>query len=352
MISYYSAYHHPASVRPRRTEVRRMPALRPIWKGSNPENLRKPLALRPGDTIAIVAPATPVSEEEMRTAVKLLRSKGYRVKQMASTARHGKHYLSENDKMRAKAINQAFADPDVKAIFAIEGGGGTSRPEFLDTLDWAVIRNNPKIVTGYSDVTFLLHALQAKADLVTFHSDFPWESPKREANAQGLWAQIAPPKKERVPPPIQAGKKYKCVVPGEVTGRLVGGNLSLVTATLGTPYEIPLTRKEVFFLEDWKEDYENLDRMFSQLTRSGFWDKIGGLILGEFKYSPRGKGRFAFTWDDFVRDMTREARKRGIPVGYNFPVGHGDNNRPLPLGITVHFNSKTGTLSFLESPVR
>lgn len=312
--------------------------------------LRKPPPLHPGDTIALVAPATPLPKKEVDEQAAYLRQQGYKVVRYESAKQFNRHYLSDTDARRAAALNRAFANPNVKAIFSVQGGGGTYRPEFLNQLDWATIRKNPKIVTGYSDITFLHHALLSQAGLVSFHSPFPRKSQKMKANTETFWAMVSPENPALAPKPIQAGKPYQCVVPGEVSGRLVGGNLSLVAATIGTKYEIDLTDK-ILFLEDWNDDFENTDRLFSQLSQHGVFQKIKGLIIGEFLKVPRKPCEYSLPWKKFILDVTKEAQKRGIPIGYDFPIGHGYNNRPLPHGIQAHFNSATGTLSFLESPL-
>jgi muramoyltetrapeptide carboxypeptidase len=311
----------------------------------------KPPALKPGDTIAIVAPATAVSPNEMRTAVSALKRRGFKVIQYARTDTHQSHYLSDTDASRAQAINRAFANPKVKAVFSIQGGGGSFRPDFLNRLDWDLIRANPKIFTGFSDITFLHHAIQSQTGLVTFHAGFPAADPALSPNTKLFWEMVSPKRPGLIPPPIRAGKNYQCLVPGEITGKLVGGNLSLVSATIGTPYQLPMKEKEILFLEDWKLDYECVDRLISHLGHSGFWDRIEGLILGEFHYVPRKSGDFGLKRDQVIADIVREARRRKIPVGFNFPIGHGQNNRPLPMGVQVHFDSKNGVLTFLESPV-
>jgi muramoyltetrapeptide carboxypeptidase len=141
------------------------------------------------------------------------------------------------------------------------------------------------------------------------------------------------------------------MVPGEVTGKLVGGNLSLLSATLGSPYQIPLTGKEILFIEDWNDDYESVDRLVSHLSHNGVWDRVGGIIVGEFYRVPRKNGDYGLKWEQVITDVLKEARKRKIPIGFNFPIGHSRNNYPIPIGVEAHFNSTTGTLSFLEPAV-
>ncbi len=315
------------------------------------EKLKKPPALHPGDTIAIVAPATPVCDEEMQDAVHYLRQKGYQVVQYAKTDQFGKHYLSDTDEGRANAINKAFANPLVKAIFSIQGGGGTFRPNFLKKLNWDLMRKHPKILTGYSDITFLHAALQAKAGIVSFHASFPSNKPQKKEDTKSFWSMVSPKSTKQAPTIIHAGPKYDCVVPGEAKGQLMGGNLSLLAATVGTPYQ-PDFQDKILILEDWKIDYETADCLFSQLVNHGLWDKIKGVVFGEFPQTPFTQGiYYGLTWENFIKDITKEAKKRGIPVGYNFPIGHGEKNHPIPLGVEAHFNSNTGTLTLLESPV-
>ncbi|MBY0404993.1 MAG: LD-carboxypeptidase [Cyanobacteria bacterium] len=314
--------------------------------------LNKPKALEPGDTIAIVAPATPVSYETTKLYIDYFKGLGYKVANYSKSHKFNFHYLSDTDAGRAKSFNAAFANPKVKAVFSIQGGGGSFRPGFLDKLDWKMLKKNPKIFTGFSDITFLHHALYTKANMMTFHSGIPSEGGPTARNAKSIWEMFNPLSVNDTPETIYAGKDYRCYSPGEVTGPIVGGNLSLLSTTMGTPYEIPLTGKEILFIEEWNDDYESIDRLFSHLVHLGLWDKIGGLILGEFHYVPKRKGEYGLTWKQFVSGILKEGKKRGIPIGFNFPVGHGNNNRPIPLGAHVTFNSKAGTLAFLESPVQ
>jgi muramoyltetrapeptide carboxypeptidase len=316
-----------------------------------PVNLLKAPALKPGDTIALVAPATPLSKKEIDAQARYLRKQGFKVLNYTSSKRYNSHYLSDTDEKRAAAINRAFANPKVKAVFCVQGGGGTYRPNFINALDFKTIAKNPKILTGFSDITFLHHALHKKTGLVTIHSSFPSNEKSRKTDTQTFWAMLATQNPEMVPKPIEAGEYYTCLKEGEVTGPILGGNLSLLAATIGTPFE-PDWQGKILFLEDWNDDFENTDRLMSQLAQRGVFHQIKGLILGEFVYVPKTEGEYGLKWSEFISDVTEIAQKEGIPIGYNFPIGHGDNNRPIPMGVQAHFNSTTGTLSFLESPVK
>jgi muramoyltetrapeptide carboxypeptidase len=316
----------------------------------NPLPLLKPPALKPGDTIALVAPATPLSKADIDEQARYLRGQGFKVLNYTSSKRYNSHYLSDTDEKRAAAINRAFANPKVKGIFCVQGGGGTFRPNFINALDFKTIAKNPKILTGYSDITFLHHALYKKTGLVTIHSSFPSGDKNRQTDTKTFWEMLATRNPEVVPKPIMAGDGYACLKEGEVTGRILGGNLSLMAATIGTPFE-PDWNNKILFLEDWKDDFENTDRLMSQLAQRGVFHQIKGLILGEFVYVPKKKGEYGLKWREFISDVTEIAQKEGIPIGYNFPIGHGNNNRPIPMGVQAHFNSKAGILTFLESPV-
>jgi muramoyltetrapeptide carboxypeptidase len=316
-----------------------------------PVNLLKPSALKPGDTIALVAPATPLSKKEIDAQARYLRKQGFKVVNYTSSKRYNSHYLSDTDEKRAAAINRAFANPKVKGVFCVQGGGGTYRPNFINALDFKTIAKNPKILTGFSDITFLHHALHKKTGLVTIHGSFPSNEKNRKADTQTFWAMLATQNPEVSPKPIEAGEHYTCLKAGEVTGAILGGNLSLLAATIGTPFE-PDWNGKILFLEDWNDDFENTDRLMSQLAQRGVFHQIKGLILGEFVYVPKKEGEYGLKWSEFISDVTEIAQKEGIPIGYNFPIGHGNNNRPIPMGVQAHFNSTTGTLTFLESPVK
>ncbi|MEM8864837.1 MAG: LD-carboxypeptidase [Planctomycetota bacterium] len=322
----------------------------------------KPRALHPGDTIMFVAPAGELDRERIGLAARRLNELGYRTIVPENLFRQ-RGYLAGSDQERADELMQAFIDPEVDAIFPGTGGYGVTR--MLDLLDWEVIRQHPKIVIGFSDITALHLALAAKAKLVTFHSPNPqwglgseenlmplsekyfWRNLRAKENAsddQGFVYDLsdfrAAADESHRPGSLRA------IRPGKAEGRLIGGNLSLVAALIGTPYEAETSGK-VLFLEDVNEEPYRIDRMLSQLKLSGQLDACAAVLLGQFSRceakSDRGLS-LAQVFDDYFADAP-------YPVVANFPAGHVRLNATLPLGCRVRVDADELLISVLENPV-
>ena len=313
-----------------------------------------PQRLAPGDTIMFVAPAGPLDQDRMARARQRLEERGYRVVQRDDLfASEG--YLAGNDDRRAEELMQAFLDPSVDAIFPGTGGYGTMR--ILDRLDYAKIRAHPKMLVGFSDITALHAALNRWAGLVTFHSPSPMyglgneEGPNPfsahyifralEGDSSGTRTGYPIELPPEAPPIIAWGQ-------GKARGRLVGGNLSMLSALEGTPYEID-TRGAVLLIEDVREAPYRIDRMLRQLQLAGKLSRLRAAVLGQFT------GAFAreddqktadprYTVDGVLRHYFANA---GIPVLANFPVGHHELNATLPMGGMVEVDAATGVLTVL-----
>lgn len=327
-----------------------------------------PRPLRPGDTVFFVAPAGDLDRERMLLAKERLEARGYRVKMRDDLfAREG--YLAGSDARRAEELMQAFLDPEVAAVFPGTGGYGTMR--MLGLLDYAKIRANPKIFVGFSDITGLHSALNRHAGLVTFHSPNPmWGlgSPEnlspfaadsffRAIEGGGAYELAIPPLSRplaegeklpdgEVPQPIALGR-------GKARGRLVGGNLSLISALEGTPFAID-THDAILLIEDTREAPYRVDRMLRQLQLAGKLATLRGAVLGQFtrNYDREDETRLAdprFSVDGVLRQYFENA---GIPVLMNFPLGHHPQNATLPLGGEVEIDADAVRLRVLgELPV-
>ncbi len=332
-----------------------------------------PRALAPGDTIAFVAPAGELDEERMALARSRLEARGYRVVQRDDLfAREG--YLAGSDDRRTDELMAAFRNPDVAAIFPGTGGYGTMR--ILDRLDYGFIRAHPKMVVGFSDITALHAALNRHAGLVTLHSPNPmWGlgspdglAPLAERfffraveGGAGPWlfeaagvakTPAAPPEGQGeeagpTPAPLSAWGK------GKARGRLVGGNLSLISALEGTPYSID-TRDAILVIEDVREAPYRIDRMLRQLTLAGKLSQLRGVVLGQFtrNYDREDEQRHddpRYTVDGVLRQYFGGA---GIPVLVSFPLGHVKENLTLPLGALAEIDAEAVTLTVLpDEPV-
>jgi muramoyltetrapeptide carboxypeptidase len=328
-----------------------------------------PRRLAPGDTIAFVAPAGELDRERMALARTRLEARGFKVVHRADLfAQEG--YLAGSDERRAEELMQAFRDPAVAAIFPGTGGYGTMR--ILDRLDYAVIRANPKVLIGFSDITGLHAAINRHAGVVTFHSPSPmWGlgspegmEPLAEAwffravagGAAGPWMLDAAAASAASAP--RAGKGEEAGAPpapmtawGHSTarGRLVGGNLSLLSALEGTPYAID-TRDAILVIEDVREAPYRIDRMLRQLKLSGKLAQLRGAVLGQFTRSsdredlPRG-GDQRYTTEGVLRQYFGDA---GIPVLVSFPIGHVRRNLTLPMGGLAEIDADRVSLTVLD----
>ena len=272
--------------------------------GSCQEWLR-PKALSPGDTIMVVAPARTPEAHKIRPAVKRLEALGFRV--IAPSGIYSRSgYLAGSDERRATELMTAFANPEVDAVFAATGGFGTTR--LLDRLNYDVIRNNPKVLLGFSDITGLHLAINRKAHLITFHGP-NLDSGSGERNELTAFSKhwleqallktenenrdgysIRPMNFQLQPEQLFTAEQFETtcqlnppvvVVAGKARGRLTGGNLSLVTSLMGTPYEIE-TRGKIVYLEDIGEAPYRVDRMLSSLRLAGKLDDVAGVLLGTF----------------------------------------------------------------------
>jgi muramoyltetrapeptide carboxypeptidase len=257
-------------------------------------------------------------------------------------------YLAGRDADRLSDIHTAFADPSIDAILCARGGYGAMR--LLDGLDVDLIRQHPKSLVGFSDITVLHAALWKYTGLVSFygpmltsnlvHVDLnePEEAFSREQLFRMLSGQVGA---GDLIPNLDA---YTCFTPGQAEGRLLGGNLSLMTALAGTRY-MPDLRGAILFLEDWHEQYYTLDRQFQQLRLAGVFEEIAGLILCDFSEIP---DEYDYSLCEQLRQLTSFLT---VPVGYGFSVGHGAQCATLPMGIAVAFDATHGQLRLLESPL-
>ncbi len=327
-----------------------------------------PKALAPGDTIMFIAPAKYLDEPRVQLAKRRLEECGFNVRFPKTLFRkHG--YLAGSDQQRAAEVMAAFNDPEVDAVFPGTGGYGTTR--IVDDLDYDAIRRHPKVFIGFSDITALHIAINQKTGLVTFHSPVPewglgipdnlqrwaahwfWRAllakeygndrgymilakptPQQIAESKGLYADV--------PPAVT-------LVPGTARGRLIGGNLSVVHALMGTPFEIQ-TAGKILFLEDVGEAPYRIDRMLSTLKLAGKFDHVAGVILGCFT---RRKGEQPWDDDWSMNDVLADYfANLGVPVLEQFPVGHVPFNTTLPIGVESELDATAGTIRLLENPVR
>jgi len=306
----------------------------------------KPKGLSLGDTIGVIAPASPALKEKTEKALALFQAYGYKVKLGNTvTAQYG--YLSGSDQLRANDVNQMFADPGVKGIICLRGGYGT--PRILESIDYDLIRRNPKVFVGYSDITALHLAIQKHAGLVTFHGPMITEladdpDPLTWPTLLRHLTDSSPVGRYCEPFDMFQGT----LIPGIVEGPLVGGNLCLITATLGTPYEIE-TEGRILFLEDIGEAPYSIDRMLTQLKLAGKLQAAKGIVLSDFSDADPKPGSNSLTLEQIFHDILKPL---GIPCYYGLKAGHCEPNLTMPIGIGARLNATEGWIEFLEGGVR
>jgi muramoyltetrapeptide carboxypeptidase len=315
----------------------------------------KPKRLAPGQTIGVIAPSSPASEDDqIHAALEMLESLGFRVKTGAHLyRRYG--YLAGSDAERAADLNDMFADPNVDAIVAFRGGYGASR--LLPYLDYELIRRNPKLLMGYSDITALLNGIHAKTGLVTFHGPIADGNftPYTLAEFKKVLLNPQPPMAIGVPPASEVGEgvverknRLVRIAPGTARGPLIGGNLTLMAHLTGTPYQ-PDFRGKILFLEDVHEAIYALDRYLTQLWLAGLLQQVAGIVLGKFTdCTPNYGGGWSLTLEQALADRCLPL---GIPVLRGLMIGHIDEQTIVPVGCEAALDVEAGTLTLLEMPV-
>lgn len=258
-------------------------------------------------------------------------------------------YLAGSDQERAQDINSMFADPRIDGIICIQGGYGT--PRLLPYLDYDLIAKNPKVFVGYSDITGLHCALGKLSKLVTFHGPMAGYDMSKEWSYTRDWFLKAVCQKEALGELVnpQEGPPLMTLVPGEVTAPLVGGNLSLLISTLGTPYELDCQGK-ILLIEDVGEITYRFDRMLAQLKLAGKLDDALGFIIADCVDCGPGTGkRLMLSLEEVLKDYLEPL---GKPALYGLAAGHGTHRLTLPLGLPLTLKAGAQKVIFSESGVQ
>lgn len=307
-----------------------------------------PAPLNRGDTVALVSPSSASSERlSLQLAREAMEALGFRVRTGEHYgARYG--YLAGTDAERAADLNTMFADKQVKAIICVRGGSGAAR--LLPLLDYALIRDNPKVLLGYSDITALHCAIQAKTGLVTFHGPI----------GSGSWNRFNVDQFERLffkrelmdyRNSVEAGdelvprqNRTTTLVGGKVSGELVGGNLTVLTALAGSAY-LPDFSGKILFLEDVDEAPYRIDRMLSTLKLMGVLDRIAGFVFGECTDCTPGDGYGSLSLDQIFDDYIVPLK---IPAYRGAMIGHIREQFIVPVGGRVEMDADAGSFRLLE----
>lgn len=301
-------------------------------------------ALKPGDSVALIAPAGPLrSAEEIARAEQVLQSLGL-VPRTMRNATEQTGYLAGTDEQRAEDFNAAARDPQIRGIFALRGGYGTMR--LLDRLDYAALAADPKVLLGYSDLTALLNTVTQRTGLTTFHG--PVAALSAFSDAERAWLTSAV--MNSTPLGTLAWHGARALTPGTARGRIVGGNLSLIAALVGTPYEID-TSDAILVIEEVEEAPYRIDRMLTQLRLSGALSRAAGIVCGGWTNCDVAEDHIyaGLRLEDVLRDRLADL---GIPVLMDLPIGHIDEQWTLPLGAGAELDAAAGTLTILDAGVR
>ena len=319
------------------------------------EALIRPKALKAGDTVGLITPATYVPDpDRLALAERTIKYFGLRMKMGKNAGKRMNDYRISIQE-RLDDFHAMFRDQDVDAVFAIRGGYGSMH--ILDRIDYDLIQRNPKVFLGYSDITAMHLAINRHAKLVTFHgpialsrfTDFTQKYFRKALfETQPIGRVTNPPETNELRP----SHSLRTIRSGIATGPLIGGNLTLISNTMGTPYEIE-TRGKILFLEDVDEEPYSIDRMLTHLRLAGKLEGVAGIIFGEcqdcrakdYKPSttiPYGLGEVL---DNILGDLK-------VPVLYGLTIGHTDDQLTLPLGVAATLDATNGTLDIKEAAVR
>ncbi len=296
----------------------------------------KPNKLIKDDSIGIISIAGPIKRKEIEAGIQILEHYGFKIKtglNLYNISNFG--YLAGNDKKRISDFYQMVIDKEVRGIICSRGGYGSMR--IINHLEYNILLQNPKVFIGYSDITALLFAINKMTNLITFHGpmvkqlaslnneDITWLFDLLRGGKNNIYISYA-----------------NILIPGKTKGILMGGNLSIICSLIGTPF-MPNYKDILLFIEDVNEPYYKIDRMLTHLKLSGFLEKVSGLILGSFK----GCGQ-----EDIINQIIYDIIKDiGFPCISNFPIGHGNRNITIPIGIKAELNTYKKNIKFLEDPV-
>ena len=317
-----------------------------------PPALRKPPRLRAGDIVGLIEPAGfTVDAFDLNIVLDTVRAMGLVPKPAPHLLkRYG--YLAGTDRDRAADVNAMFADPAVRAIFAVRGGWGSAR--ILPYLDYAVIRANPKLLVGFSDVTALHLALAARSQCPTIHGPnaasswgaLSWESFRRLAFAGEMPTYRMPDGAEdRL---VQRRGRPRTFGAGKASGRLLGGNLAVLTALVGTPY-LPDFTGAILFVEEIDEAEYRIDRMMTQLSQAGMLGKVAGVVFGQCtNCGTDDSPGIGFSLSEI---LDQHLAPLGVPAFQGALFGHVANQYSLPVGIRAEIDADAGTIRILEPVV-
>jgi muramoyltetrapeptide carboxypeptidase len=315
------------------------------------ENVNSPLlpkALLRGQTVGIISPSAASADRmEYTFAKEAMEAMGLKVK-VGDNFKNRFGHLAGTDEERAADFNAMFADPEVKAIICLRGGSGAAR--ILPLIDYEEVKANPKPLLGYSDITALHCALHSQTGLISFHGpngSGSWNSFHANQFQQLFFDQKLLSFKNEVTKGddlVAKGNRIQTLTKGTVEGKILGGNLTVLTALSGTPY-YPDFQDAILFIEDVGEDPYRIDRMMSTLKLNGTLGKIKGFVFGQCSDCKPGSGYGAFTVDQI---MDQYIIPLGIPAYFGAMIGHISKQFIIPVGARVRLNADQGSITLLE----
>jgi muramoyltetrapeptide carboxypeptidase len=303
--------------------------------------IRPPILLR-GDTVGIVTLGSPLAADVINAGIQVLRNMGFQVI-LGDNVYADIGYLAGTDEGRASDLMRMFENKQVKMILPTRGGVGVAG--ILPYLDFQTIKNNPKIISGYSDITVLLNALHQFADLITFQSllliDFSQETPAYNYNQFFAATSVFSLTRQIQNPP---GMPLISRIQGNVTGEIVGGNLASFVDTIGTPFDTD-TRGKILLLEETHEPINTVYRYMNHLKLAGKFNDCIGIIMGE---CTNCQAAYDKTYEDLINEFVVPL---GKPLMTNLATAHGRYKAAVPIGATVNMNTVNNTLTVLEPTV-
>lgn len=299
-----------------------------------------PKRLKKGDTVGVIAPSSPPNLENLKKALPFLEELGLKVK-MGKSVEAVNGYLAGSDDERLADLHAMFEDPEIAGIICAGGGYGAAR--YADRIDFAMIKENPKVFWGYSDITFLHTAIGEYAELVTFHGPMLASDvgkPEFHERSASMFGQLFGPFElfysEEISP-------LTALTGGIAEGELVGGNLSLIRSAVGTKFDLDVIGK-ILLIEDIDEEPYQVDEMLNQLRMARKFDEAAGIVIGDFKNAEPKKREKSLTLDE-VFDHYFSGLK--IPVVKGFKIGHCEPHFSVPLGAKARLDAEAKTLTIL-----
>lgn len=308
-----------------------------------------------GDLVSLMAPSGSASDPaRVEASIRALECFGLRVKASPHCA-DARGYLAGEDAARARELEAAFADPETAAVFCLKGGYGT--PRILDRIDYGIIAAHPKAFIGYSDITALHVAFLQRAGLATIHGPMPssdmipdFDPDSRASLERTLFGgeAVPAPGVSGYPQALRnpGGRPFTALSGGVAEGLLVGGNLSLLAAAMGTPYALNAEGK-IVFIEDVDEAPYRIDRMLTQLRLAGVFEACAGVVFGAWTRCEPSAGKRSLSIDEVIRDIVLPC---GKPVLAGVEAGHCAPTLTLPLGVRWRLDADSAELTLLESP--